>query len=71
MSQNRKAPCGCVEGFAGLLIGLALFARHYGAQPGGGPVLRTILTGLAFGLSGAVVGKVIGLTWPLVRRRSA
>jgi uncharacterized BrkB/YihY/UPF0761 family membrane protein len=61
MSRSGKAPCGCVEGFIGLLIGLALFARHYLAVPGSEPRLRTILTGIVFALSGAVVGKVVGL----------
>ncbi len=64
-SRSSYPRCGCVEGFAGLLIGLALFARHYAAAPTAGPAF-TVLTAVAYALAGAAAGKAIGLTWPRV-----
>jgi hypothetical protein len=62
--SSSTSHCGCVEGFAGLVIGVALFARHYLTMAGGGPGWRTVLTAIGWALAGAVTGKVIGLTWP-------
>jgi hypothetical protein len=66
---QRKASCGCVEGFVGLLIGVGFFAWNYAHTPGSAPGLRGALTAIGFGLAGAVVGKIVGLTWPRLRSR--
>jgi hypothetical protein len=58
----RKASCGCVESFVGLLVGLAIFARHFiilHADLYSRP--EQILAGFAIGLAGAVIGKFVGL----------
>ena len=64
--MRRTPHCGCVEGTIGLLIGLGLFVHGYlgTAAPFG---VRTVLTGLAFTLGGAVSGKVAGLAWPRLK----
>jgi hypothetical protein len=68
-ADHRKASCGCVEGFVGLLIGVGLAAWNYANTPGSARGLRSALTAIGFGLAGAVVGKIVGLTWPRLRSR--
>ena len=60
--RSVKSDCGCVESFVGLLVGLAIFTRHFiilhadlysrGEQ---------VLGAFAIGLAGAVIGKFFGL----------
>jgi len=64
--MRDQTPCGCVEGFIGLMIGLAVFARVNMGSPGG-TWLRTLALAIGYGLGGAVIGKVVGLTRPRFR----
>ena len=60
--RSVKFDCGCVEAFVGLLVGLAIFTRHF-------IILHAdlysraeqILAAFAIGLAGAVIGKFLGL----------
>jgi hypothetical protein len=67
--RRERSACGCREGFLGLVAGLALSGRNYIAAQGADSSLsRTIFTGIAFGLCGAVAGKSLGLAWAHFRR---
>jgi hypothetical protein len=60
--RSVKSDCGCVESFVGLLVGLALFTRHFIILHADlySPA-EQILAGFAIGLAGAVIGKFLGL----------
>ena len=71
LEPQWRTACGCREGFLGLLAGLALFTRNYVASYGVEFSLsRTIFAGIAFGLCGAVAGKILGLAWAHFRYKS-
>jgi|BarGraIncu00222A_1022003.scaffolds.fasta_scaffold156256_2 hypothetical protein len=60
--RSVKFDCGCIESFVGLLVGLAIFARHFIILHADlySPA-EQILAAFAIGLAGAVIGKFLGL----------
>lgn len=60
--RSAKSDCGCFESFVGLLVGLAIFTRHFIILHADlySPA-QQILAGFAIGLAGAIIGKLLGL----------
>jgi hypothetical protein len=60
--QGVRSACGCLESFLGLLFGMGIFVIHSRthAVPSVG-LTHEIMTGVGFALSGATIGKILGL----------
>jgi hypothetical protein len=62
--QRVRRACGCLESFLGLLLGIGIFLIRSRTQPVPSlGLIHHIMTGVGFALSGAVIGKILGLAW--------
>jgi hypothetical protein len=69
--QRVRSACGCLESFLGLLLGIGIFLIRSRTQlvPSVG-LIHHIMTGVGFALGGAVIGKILGLSWGRSRYRA-
>lgn len=69
--QRVRSACGCLESFLGLLLGIGIFLIRSSTQPVPSVgLIHHIMTGVGFALSGAVIGKILGLAWARSRYRA-